>query len=186
MKLPNKLTVIVDTREKNPLLFPDTLRWADHRGHSKLFQIVKEDRTLKTGDYTVEDGDGIYEIRELGSSFERKGSPPEICQNVGRQDGPRFQRCLNRLAKVRHPYLLLDFGVKEFRKPAYVQDPDLAMDRLCRALHLRGIQLMWVAAKTAADRRELGAWIVRVAWNNYWEDIHAKKGEQSCQSGKAH
>ena len=73
------LTILVDQREKQPLLLPGTVRlaWRPYMADatSSLFIVTQKKATLKTGDYQLED-------HPSGCIIERKGSLSEICGNL--------------------------------------------------------------------------------------------------------
>jgi hypothetical protein len=81
-----------DTREKLGWSFP---RSSGCDGTS--------DRTLKTGDYTIEGMEDRFTI-------ERKGTVGELAQNLF-QD--RFRRELDRMEQCEHAYLVLEFSVAD-------------------------------------------------------------------------
>ena len=90
-----KYRVIKDTREKRGWYFRadgECLGYIEHK--------------LNTGDYSVEG----YEDK---ISIERKGSIDEFANNVKQ---PRFFRELERLNKIEHAYLVLEFGMFDLLK----------------------------------------------------------------------
>ncbi len=81
-------TIIVDTREQIPWEFGyhDTAK-----------------RKLDTGDYSIEGFENILAI-------ERKKSVGELATNLSEK---RFQDVLNRLSKIKHPYMVFEFSLDE-------------------------------------------------------------------------
>jgi len=81
-------TIIVDTREQIPweFGFHDTAK-----------------KKLDTGDYSIEGFEDILAI-------ERKKSVSEIATNLSES---RFKDVLQRLSKIRHPYMVFEFSLDE-------------------------------------------------------------------------
>ncbi len=90
-----KYTIVQDTRERKPFMF---------RSSASCKGIEKE--ALPTGDYTLRGYEDIFVI-------ERKGRISEWAQNV---IDDRFYRELNRLSEFKHPYVLLEFDMKDIIK----------------------------------------------------------------------
>lgn len=166
--------MLVDTREKNRVLFPAQMQWGDHRGWRKIFRVQTEAATLKTGDYMMQG--------YAGCCVERKGSLSELNSNVNSKDAARFLRCLKRLSGVSHPYILLDFPLNQLQRNEYVRDGALVMDRLYRTMQQHGIGLLWVPATSTKNRTMLGEQIARICWNHYWEDAHQKGDTDGCSN----
>ncbi len=91
LQLPNKFTVIRDSREK-------VGRWTFKKSEHCNGTIVK---ALKTGDYTLEGLEPYFVI-------ERKKSTSEWSNNLGQE---RFYRELDRLTKFADPYILCEFTI---------------------------------------------------------------------------
>lgn len=178
MKLvvPKTLTILVDSREKNPLLFPKTMMWSDHRGNQRLFDIIVERRTLITGDYQVGEDEACYALGSPEACLaEKKGSLKELYDNTSTNDAPRFRRCLNRLAKATYAYLLLDFPTSQLDDDLYVKHPYEVLGKLFRAMRHRHIDLIWIPATSPAARRRLGGILLHRMWNDLWESAHQTK-----------
>ena len=80
-------TILIDTREKLPLLFPKTIALGD-----RLVDLKTRRVRLSTGDYQLDS------TREEGVVVERKRNLEELASNFTR-DWPRFRRALDRLAE---------------------------------------------------------------------------------------
>jgi hypothetical protein len=81
-------TIIIDTREQIPWEF------GFHNTAKKK---------LDTGDYTIEGFENILAI-------ERKKSVSEIATNLSES---RFSDVLDRLSKIKHPYMVFEFSLDE-------------------------------------------------------------------------
>jgi hypothetical protein len=95
---PHRYTVVVDTREQQPLTFNATDRCAG--------TVV---RTLKTGDYTLEGYEDLLCI-------ERKGCTAEFAANILED---RFERELERMEAYRFPILLCQFTADDVLRFPY-------------------------------------------------------------------
>lgn len=85
--IKNDFTIIVDTREQQPWSFDN-------------YSIAN--RKLDTGDYSVEGLETLLAI-------ERKKSINEIANNIIE---PRFKDVIERLSKIKHSYILLEFDLE--------------------------------------------------------------------------
>jgi ERCC4-type nuclease len=85
--IKNDFTIIVDTREQQPWSFEN-------------YSIAN--RKLDTGDYSVEGLETLLAI-------ERKKSINEIANNIIE---PRFKDVIDRLSKIKHSYILLEFDLE--------------------------------------------------------------------------
>lgn len=151
-------TILVDTREKNPLLFPHTLTVLDDtRLPSERRRRVIRLRTVKTA---MQTGDYALEDEESRCLVERKGSLQEIAGNLlCATDRPRTIACLDRLRESSdRPVLFLE------DRPSRVPDPDepLALDALNRALHERSIELLVLPTHSISSRRRAGEFVARL------------------------
>lgn len=84
----DEFTIIVDTREQMPWEFG--------------FHTTSK-RKLDTGDYSIEGMESIFTI-------ERKMSVSEIATNITEN---RFKDVLDRLSKIPHAYLIMEFNIED-------------------------------------------------------------------------
>lgn len=84
-----KFNILVDTREQQPYLFPNSVRY-----------------TLSYGDYSIE-YDGVYYHNQI--IVERKGEVSELFAATGSQR-ERWERELEKLSKVPVRYILCEFS----------------------------------------------------------------------------
>lgn len=88
---PDNYVVIRDTREK------------ENRGwvfsSSNKLQVETVDRSLKTGDYTIE---GLEKVL----CVERKATTAEIAKNISEK---RFQKALDRMAAFKYRFIICEF-----------------------------------------------------------------------------
>jgi len=161
MSNDRKVTVLVDSREQKPLLFPKIMV-AGGRGR----QIVTETVKLGAGDYMLKSylHDGPCVI------VERKASISEIFNNMlDPKDSRRQKRAFDKLVTAcDYPILIIEGSVGSLsRVTKYAPDPALALDALLRETMVRGIHLWFVGeCGMPAKRRMVGELIVRamLAW----------------------
>jgi hypothetical protein len=179
--IPDTVTVLIDSREKRPLLFPS---WIDLREDRtlKVHQIqVKTKRiAMPAGDYTLEGYDYLC-------VFETKRTLRELHNNVCTNDWERETRALKRLAEAcKYPYLVWELTPSElFRKSIHVPDPQLVYDRWMQAIARFNLRLMFAGGGVGpGPRRKLGEQLVRLMlahiqntpWNSDpWSDEFREK-----------
>lgn len=88
--------IIVDTREKQPYAFKED------------FVVAK----LDTGDYSIEGYENIFTV-------DRKATVSELAGNL---TTARFKRELERMSKIKHSYLLLEFSFDDILRFPYGSD----------------------------------------------------------------
>jgi hypothetical protein len=156
--IPQKVTVLIDSREKQPLLFPSWIEWhGDLTSGTHQIQILTKIVTLDAGDYTLEGYEDICII-------ETKRSLRELCNNVG-TEWPRACKALYKLSKAcDYPYVVWELTASDcMRKSKHVPDPGLIIDRWMHAITRLDLRLMWVGNSLApGPRRKLGGQLVRL------------------------
>lgn len=168
----DKLKVIIDSRERNPLLFPDVLvvfgQAAVCRSEKpKTYLVDTKVQTMRAGDYTLEG----YEKLVL---VERKaGIEQELMKNTLSGDRERFFRALGRLAETAsYPYLYIEALPAAFWHSGQgdIQEDHggfavtAALDSTLEACSRLGIGLIWGGRRSASplSRRKLGEIILRI------------------------
>lgn len=166
MTLKRQYTIIVDTRERKPLLFPASIAMLDpssppHSPKVARVSLTTIKRKLDTGDYALLG----YEEDVL---VERKGSLREISKNCFHfKDRPRFIRCIERLRdSCKRPYVLLEGSPLEMLRPTKeVPKPYFSVDSLLRILTEYQIGFWFMPANTSAHKRAAGEWLARTLIN---------------------
>lgn len=92
--IKNKYTVLRDTREQDGWEFTNAAKG-----------VIMIPKKLDTGDYTLEGYEKILCI-------ERKASPSEVAQNIGR-DKERFNREIDRMRDFKHAFIICEFNFGE-------------------------------------------------------------------------
>ena len=169
--VPKKLTVVVDSREKVPVLFPATLTWWADRTR-KNYEILIDTKvdTLFAGDYCLEFPEGVRQDRCC--TWERKYKVSEIYTNLFTKDWKRASKAFERLCRIAPAegdlggrYLLVESSQAEFRK--FEREKGLPegviLGRLIQTACAFGLRL-WFAPNhnLPAARRRLGEMMIRV------------------------
>jgi hypothetical protein len=156
--VPKTVTVIWDSNEQYPILFPETILWHSERGSKgKIIRVLKKKKRLLTGDYCLEG-------YEKGCVIERKGSLDELHKNLLTKDYKRFMKAFGRLVECELPILLLDLSPLEMFRPTYhTPNPAQVFDALVQLLVKTRVSL-WYAGhcKTDNARRILGGQLVHL------------------------
>ena len=157
--IPNEVTVLIDSRERRPLLFPS---WITFHGDRTLdahqIQVKTKVVRMPAGDYTL---DGYEDV----CIIETKRSLRELHNNVCTNEWPRVAKALKRLSEAcDYPYLVWEITPSElFRKSKHVEDPVLVIDRWNQAIVRFKLQLMLAGGGTnPGPRRKLGEQLVRL------------------------
>jgi ERCC4-type nuclease len=151
-------TIIVDTREKRPLPFPDHLVVMDHRSPAddpKLTTVslnLKHD-TLRTGDYVLEGFEKAGVIERKKDLLELNGN---LCSGTGRV---RFLKELDRFKDFASPAILLEVSAP-VKAPSNFQNfkPSAVRDMLLMVCVSRNIPLMTFNATSSSGRRMSAEW----------------------------
>jgi hypothetical protein len=161
-KIPNVVTVQIDTREQVPLLFPSTIQV----GHPELFYralpiaVETEKIKLDFGDYRLK------EYPEL-AVVERKASQMEIWKNMNdSRDRIRQAESFRKLKSgCRHPYLMMEASAGElFKIGGKIKNPELVVHRLSLALAKYGLHLLFIPwrSRNADTRRKIGTLLIHL------------------------
>ncbi len=170
-EIPSKLTVVVDSREKIPILFPATLGWRSDRTGTTHEIIVNTKRdALFAGDYCLEFPDDVR--RDRVCTIERKGRVSEIYTNLFTKDWERCNRAFLRLRNIglgtfhgSAMYLLIEPSHSNFRN--YERDHSLPegiiLDRLIQVACRCDLRLLFTPlALLPAARVRLGERLIRL------------------------
>lgn len=155
---PRNITVLIDTREKFPLLFPKTLDWhRGGRGRPHTFLVKTKTVRLPAGDYALLGYDEAL--------IERKGSLRELSNNIFSLDARRSRAAFQKLIEAtENPYLLLDLTLGEMMTATeHVQDAKIIVDALLDLTQELGLKLLIVGGcRAAGARRMLGEFVIRL------------------------
>jgi len=159
---PRSVTVLVDKREKRPLLFPATIQWfPDRSSHEHLIHVKEKVVRLDAGDYALEGHDA--------AGIERKATVDEIHKNLFTKDRKRAMSAFERFAKAFEvPYLLIEGSPAELWRPTRnVDQPAKVFDEMVRVATDLGFRL-WFAGgcKSPDQRRRLGEVVLHVLVNH--------------------
>lgn len=166
--MQRSFTVLIDTREQNPLPLPSTLLVLNPNRlpsdqTSLGISLTHTPFTLKTGDYALAG-------HETTCVIERKGSIFEVAQNCLSGDRDRFVRSLVRLRDtIKYPYLLLEGCPAHLlmRDPCQSGfQPNLALDSLIRLLSEYRVAPLFMPTGSLGNRRAMGEWVCRLLVNH--------------------
>lgn len=155
--MPNEITVLIDSREQLPLLFPSWITLhVDRSLKEYTIEVKTKVVTLEAGDYTLMGFEDVCII-------ETKRSLRELHNNVCSNDWPRTAKALKRLANAcEYPILLWEMTPSElFQATKYVPDPYLVFDRWMQVVARFNLRLMYGSVgRGAGPRRKLGEQMV--------------------------
>lgn len=150
-------TIIIDSREQVPLLFPKSILL--HRPSLPPLTVLLHTlvSTLTTGDYALLSHEGVCLV-------ERKASIAEVSGNCLSKDRERFERTLARLADVAHPYLLLEGSPADLLRPSErAPSPEEALScLLSRLTHHRITPIFAGRCSTPDSRRAAGSLVAHL------------------------
>lgn len=147
--------IVVDTREKRPMLFPDHLPFWVSPTRRVTIKLVIERRTLKTADYILGGAPTCVGI-------ERKRDLDELHNNLCTASGrKRFLACLDRLSsEFEKPILFLEGTPSALvRSHRPETDPTRVRDQLMSACAHYNISLLTIPTATIPQRRVAAEWL---------------------------
>jgi ERCC4-type nuclease len=156
----SRYTIVVDTREKKPLVFPaflPSLIDAIQRTHQTV-QLGTVRKEMKTADYYVL---GFPEAVVI----ERKGHLDEVAKNVLTSTGRRrFVAELERLKDgVRWPYLLFEGTASTLARPTKRNpSPHIVVDALLDLLLAYNVPMLLLPSGSDTQRRRVGELAARL------------------------
>jgi len=164
-KIPRKLTVQVDTREKCPLLFPSIIEINDPDKTFKKIRIPITTQKIKLdiGDYRLAEFPNCCVV-------ERKGSQSEIYKNLfNPKDQIRQAKAFRKLTTAQHPILLLELSPSALLSKTatnrgwFLNSPDVLLHRLSMVIVKYRLHLIWITKPTTVNaRRTLGKAIIHL------------------------
>jgi hypothetical protein len=161
-KIPNVVTVQVDTREKFPILFPDMVRIADP-------ELLCGGLPVGVGVEKVALPFGDYRLAEFPDCavIERKASRMEITKNMmDPNDSARQAKAFRKLAAgCRYPYLLVEASPSHLLSPGQgTKNPEAAMSRLSIAMAKYNLRMLFIPwrSRDAKARRLMGTLMIHV------------------------
>lgn len=155
-KIPNVITVQIDTREQVPMLFPNMIMIGHPELTFKSLPVaVKQEKTkLDFGDYRLKEYPNLCVI-------ERKASQLEIYKNMNESlDRIRQAKAFRRLSTgCKFPYLMVEASAGELLSSnARVKQPELVCHRLALAIAKYNLRLLFIPWKSRNPdtRRKVG------------------------------
>jgi len=161
-KIPNIITVQIDTREQIPILFPDMIFIGHPEMTYKMLPVaVKVEKVkLDFGDYR------LAEYPSLGV-IERKASQLEIYKNMNEShDRVRQAKAFRKLTSgCKYPYIMVEVSPAELLSDnALVKQPELVCHRLALAIAKYDLRLLFIPWKSRSSdtRRKVGTFLLHV------------------------
>lgn len=160
--IPRDVTVLIDTREKRPILFPSTIKIAHpERIYIELpINVETKKSKLSFGDYALEGHESVC-------VFERKASQLEIYKNLNEHhDRIRQAKAFRRLtSSCDFPYLLVEASPAELLATNKIaKQPELICHRLGLALAQYGLHALFIPwkSRSAEVRRKIGTLMLHI------------------------
>jgi hypothetical protein len=159
--IPAEVTVQIDTREKYPMLFPETVKIGHPELSYKAVPIfVKQERVaLPFGDYRLKEYPDIC-------VFERKASQLELFKNLMESsDRIRQAKAFRKLmCGCKAPYLLIEASPAELLGTGTVKHPEVLCNRLSLAIAKYGLSALFLPWKSRSPdtRRKVGTFMVHI------------------------
>lgn len=161
-KIPNVITIQIDTREQVPLLFPAIVQCGHpERTHATIPIGVKVEKiALPFGDYRLAEFPTLCVV-------ERKASQLELYKNLNDSlDRIRQAKAFRKLASgCKYPYLLIEASPAELlANDPKIKNPELICHRLGLTLakyDMRAIFLPW-KSRSSDTRRKVGTLILHL------------------------
>jgi len=169
-------TILIDSREKEPLPFRQTLTTLKGVGNptspsAQTVRLLIRRVTLPVADYLLEADPSAQSAYSLGvrgpTIIERKASADELADNIFNPSRrPAFERLLSRMREsFMHPLLVLECGVGSLCQTAPPTrsgiTPPLIFDGLLRLSHTFGVAIIPVRTTSLTQRWELGEFVAR-------------------------
>jgi len=160
--------ILVDKREKIPLLFPDHIvmlchNCQPHARKARTIPIHVEPCHLKTGDYALNGN----MTRIL---VERKRDFSELARNCLTLDGRRkfSDECKRLFNECDHPVLLVEGSIPQLLRsyrPYTNESPWLAVDAYQRLCLEWRIETVYLSSSSVAQRRVVGEYVAHLLIN---------------------
>lgn len=169
-------TVLVDTREKKPLVFPSYMPLASATKRSSALSVKLDTVRIHTNKVRLPTGDYTLAGHQEITLIERKGSLRELigcC--LTRQGLRRFESQLSRLVEAtKYPTLLLEGRINQTAENNAAELA--ALDMFIRIVRrYPTVQLLIVPTATFIQRRRLGEFVCRYLINT----VLGEKGSPS-------
>jgi hypothetical protein len=150
------LTILQDSREQTPLVFPDHIKVHLRRSKTPtLIKITTEVDTLPAGDYTIKGFDNVVLV-------ETKRSARELRDNLLTADYQRASHAFERLQSAKHPFLVCEFGQSELLSEADFGGQAVA-DALAFIVAEHGLSLWFAGPRSGAlVRRRTAECVLRL------------------------
>jgi len=162
-EVPKKVTVLVDTREKYPMIFPDVVHVAHpFLNYSSLaIQVETKKQKLDVGDYMLGEYPDVCII-------ERKASQLELYKNLMEsRDSIRQAKAFRKLAATaEYPVLLVEASPTELlrkrTKKPWIKNPEIIVSKLSLAVAKYGFNVVFIPWKARNYQTRRKVWTLLV------------------------
>lgn len=156
------LTILVDDREKQPLIFPANMQLLSPQwpavDSTQVVRLQTESVRMTTGDYAIKG-------KEWACIIERKKNLDEIAQNLlNPKRRQLFVAELERLREgCRYPVLFFEGSAATLLTPTKrTESPHKVADAFVRFMARYGVQTVFAPMSTVAQRRQAGEYAARI------------------------
>ena len=161
-KIPNEITIQVDTREQYPLLFPAMIQIGDPELTYRMIPIA-----VKTERIKLDCGDYRFKEYPAECIAERKASQLEIYKNLNdSNDRIRQAKAFRKLvASCAHPLLLVEASPGELLgNSPHIKNPEIVAHRLSMAIAKYGFHVIFLPWKSRSSdtRRKAGHLLLHI------------------------
>lgn len=161
-KIPNEITIQVDTREQFPLLFPAMIKIGDPELTYRMIPVAVKVEKIK-----LDCGDYVLKEYPRECIAERKASQLEIYKNLNdSHDRIRQAKAFRKLtASCEHPLLLVEASPGELlgNNPR-IKNPEIVAHRLSLAIAKYGFHVIFLPWKSrnSDTRRKAGTLLLHI------------------------
>jgi ERCC4-type nuclease len=161
-RIPARITVEIDTRERIPIKFPATIKIVhpDKPLERLLIEVKTKRVKLEYGDYRLSEYPDCCVI-------ERKAGQRELLKNIfNPKDAVRQAKSFRKLSQCEFPYLLFELSPEQMlRHTEHVRDPEALMHKLSLVCAKYGFHVLWMpwrTRRTTYARRQLGVFLTHL------------------------
>jgi len=161
LKVPNLITVEVDSRERYPIDFPAAVRIPNpEKPYERiLIKVQTQKVALPYGDYRLKEYPDCCVI-------ERKAGQRELFKNIyDPQDAVRQAKSFRKLASCEFPYVLIELTPQEIlRENPHIPDPDALMHRVSLVFARYGFNVLWIPwrSRKTTGKMQLGLFLIQL------------------------
>ena len=160
-KIPEIITVNIDTREKYPIAFPATVRVVhpENLRERVLIRVQTQRIALPYGDYLIKEFPNCCVI-------ERKAGQRELFKNIyNPQDAVRQAKSFRKLAQCEFPYILIELTPAQIlRKNPHIGDSEALLHKVALVVARYGFHTLWIPfrKRKGTSKGQLGMFLLHI------------------------